>query len=1100
LHAQQVGISFHHIGIESGLSQSTVLSSLQDSRGFMWFGTFDGLNKYNGKDFTIYYPDENNDKTISSGTIYSMCEGKDGLIYIATSGGGLNVYNPDTEKFTFYFADSSKNSVVSNSLYYVISASDSTIWIATYDGVSHYYPKTHTFKNYPFGEKRSYGYPKHTALSLYEDDNHIIWIGTYGGLYQYKFDVDGFIPFDNKASGDNNFNANVIVQITKGFKNNLLLATNHGAYSFNLTTHQFKSFYPGNYKISSILVDSKNTIWVGTAENGLIRMESQGENPEIKQIQSNNSTLPDNNIRSIYEDYDHNVWIGLSGFGLAYLNLNHKPFYHIYSSPNENSLPGNSIFGIAEDNFKNVWIGTLSGLSYWDRKKNTFINFTVESKINHIIDNRVWETYFDKQDNTLWIGTSNGLSNYNPQTKETQNYYHNPKDSTSVSSNEIFCINSDKMNRIWVGTYNGLNRFDNKHHTFVDYYKSDSSNSLTSNVINYILSDREGRLWICTEDGLNQYNFEKNDFVAYFSSRDKKGGSSLEVLYLTEDSEGNLWLSTHKGLLKFNPQTGEHQLFGLSDGLPNLSLYGSIEHGDDIWFTSNQGLSRINKKSYRIINYDITDGLQSNEFNIATRKLSDGLMMFGGINGITTFYADSIKETALVPPLYFTKLYLNGQKINIGEELNGYIPLKETINKVKRIELSYKEKLINIEFVALDYSAPEKINYAYRLIPISPDWVSLGKKNNVNFTNLRNGKYRLEIRSTNTDQTWVENVNVLDIIIHPPIYETVWAYLLEIVLLALGIVWFVRNRVNRIESEKIKLEQIVKERTEEIQAQKEEIEAQRNLASEQRDKITEQKAELEHFNEALEEKVRIRTKELVEAKLKAEESDRLKSAFLSNMSHEIRTPLNAIIGFSDLLLFPDIDFNEKRHFIELIKTNGSTLLNLLNDIIDISIIESGQLQVRRKKIDLVNLTDEIYTSFLSDKQLMGKKELKFRLSGPSEKSIEVETDPFRLTQILNNLIDNAIKYTTQGEIALSYKKEGTMILFTVRDTGIGIHPDAKNFIFERFYKMQDGDKNPYRGGGLGLAISRSLVEALGGQIWVDSELGKGSTFYFTISG
>jgi signal transduction histidine kinase len=534
--------------------------------------------------------------------------------------------------------------------------------------------------------------------------------------------------------------------------------------------------------------------------------------------------------------------------------------------------------------------------------------------------------------------------------------------------------------------------------------------------------------------------------------------------------------------------------------LVNRFTYAAIEDADYLWVSTNKGLACVNLINNTLKYFEVGDGIQSNEFNPPALKLDDNMILFGGINGITGFYTAQIeKDINRVPKLYFTSLKVDGQLIEVGKPVErSKHNIRKQLEYAGRLRLEPHEKILSLEFAALEYFAPERIKYFYRILPNSTNWIPLKDQNFVTFVNLNPGQYTLQVRSTNSDDQLVDNIRTLNIIVDPPYYQTFW-FIALCILLVSGLVFLaIRMRFIGLQRNTIVLEKEVMERTKKIETQKREIEIQRNIASHQRDKITEQRDQLERLMQNLELKVKERTLELEIAKFKAEESDRLKSAFLSNMSHEIRTPMNAIIGFSELLLEQTFDPDEKQGFAELIRSNGDHLLNLLNDIIDISMIESGQLKLVPSRINFNDLISDVYLNFKRHQTLIAKQGKVNFILKPLSQNISLYTDPLRVKQVLYNLVSNAIKFTAEGTIEMGYEINGSMLHVYVQDSGIGIAPENQKYVFERFRKIDGGKRNLYGGFGLGLTISRNLIESLGGRIWLESYVGKGTTFYFTL--
>jgi signal transduction histidine kinase/ligand-binding sensor domain-containing protein len=1085
----------HNLTIDDGLPQSSVLSIYQDNNGFIWFSSYDGVSRFDGKNLTVFNAESDNKYNLNNGSIYRICGDDFNNIYFATYGGGLNVYNSQTETFEYFTTASTDSAkIVSNTLYDVYKSRDNTIWIAACDGVSQFFPETKTFKSYACSKTSNKLFPNFSAQCVTEDAKGNIWFGTYGGgIVKFNREKEVFTSYYNNLTKGNSYSDNIINKIILLDSEHLLVATHGGVFDFHISDSTYSRFNNISEPSTFLLKDNNNDIWVATTESGMLHFDSEGKNTILQAEAENKTGLPENRINTIFQDRQGIYWLGLHSYGVAYFSNSPNQFYHYCYEEKSNAIIGNEVYGLAEDANKNIWIGTLDGLSIFNPQTRTFKNLKAGESDKTISENRIWSLKYDTA-GYMWIGYANGAGRYDFDSETFTTYHHNPNDSTTLPSNEVITFGIDKDNNVWVGCYGGLARFNKNTETFTNYNKVlNDAQAFNRDIIWNVYSDSKKRLWVGTGKGLFRFNFDKNIFVKYpVSDTSKSLLDNIEISAIHEDPDGFLWLATPKGLIRFNPENETLLQYGTKDGLPNSVIYSMLEYDSDLWFATNKGLCKLNRNNNHIAIYDVADGLQSNEFNSACLQTSDSIFLFGGINGITVFDPKSIKSYKKTPQLYFTKLSLNGSEIKPFMDRYNYIPLKEPIADTKTLKLSYQEKLLQIEFAAIDFISAKKIRYAYRLLPNTKDWIPLKNLNLVTFTNLSPGKYKLEVRSTDNEMVWTDNTIRLNIIIHPPFYQQTWFYLLESLLFALLVLWYIRRRTLRVKIVNVRLEKMVIERTNEINAQKEELKTQR-------DRISEQKSKLEHFAEELELKVQKRTAQYKAAKERAEESDRLKSAFLANMSHEIRTPMNAIIGFSELLMHTSLQANEQLNYIELINTNGNALLTLLNDIIDISIIESGKVYLKYENINAFELLSEIVLSLQKKKELIEK--LQVRLVMPAEKldkTIQINTDRTRLSQIIYHLIDNGIKYTSKGLVSIEFTMEQDFLVFCIKDTGIGIVPQQIERIFDRFHKLNDNHTNPYRGSGLGLAISKSLVELLGGQLWVQSVPQVGSTFYFTI--
>jgi signal transduction histidine kinase len=497
--------------------------------------------------------------------------------------------------------------------------------------------------------------------------------------------------------------------------------------------------------------------------------------------------------------------------------------------------------------------------------------------------------------------------------------------------------------------------------------------------------------------------------------------------------------------------------------------------------------------------YSENDGILSNEFNPPAIRTKDGLLLFGTVKGVTAFYPDSINAVSYSPPLVFTDLKVNNSSIRPGQVVLNKVLLDKAINRVTTLNFSYRIREFTIEFASLEYSSPEKIKYRYKIDEFGDDWIDIGNKDFISFTGLMPGTYHLHITGTNSDGIWSDKAKPLKIVIQPPWWKTRLFILLAIIVAAALTVGFIRYRIWRLKRDKASLEKLVSMRTLEVEKQNREIKAQHEEIKSQKEYIEEQNVLLEKHRDRLEDLVEERTRELTQAKEKAEESNRLKTAFLQNLSHEIRTPLNAIMGFSELLHRQEYHDEEKDGFTDIIINSSRQLLSIMNNILTISSLETGQEKTDKKVVIISDIIDELVPVF---RPVAINKGLIFNVKHPENenliKTMLLITDEHMLQQVLHHIINNAFKFTQKGSIEVGYTINDDCVRFHIKDTGIGIHPEFIGKIFDRFRKGETYKSIEDWGTGLGLSIAKAYVELLGGKIWVESAPGKGSTFYFTI--
>ncbi len=1078
----------YNFSIDNGLSQNTVTCIIKDKRGFIWLGTEDGLNRYDGIEVTIFSESENKTIGLINSSITCLLEDTlNNLIYIGTNGGGLSVFNPKRETFKHYRYDKSNNCILSDFVYGLSIDKNGKVWIATAYGVSCLEPKGGIFNNYTANEDEKGRFPYVGAIKVFIDSDDVIWIGTYGkGIVRIDKETDSYQVYPCSFGKQEHYNNNIVEDIEQDVNPDILLvATDSGFYRFNKKTGEYGQGQFEGVLINDIELGPDDDIWLSSSAQGLMHITKDNRVTKYVKNPHDIHTLKENYLKCLYLDEREHLWIGTKSNGFIHLNISDNQFKHYYQTNNEEGVNGHSVFSLEKDAKGNVWIGTIEGLSIWNTVTDKIEKYYPLGKGKSV---SVWAMFHDVND-ILWIGTTRGLIRHNIATGENKTYVYVEGDANSLPNNEVYAIERDVKGHLWVGTAYGLARLNEKKDQFDCYYYAPEDGALSYNRVWDIHCDTNGILWVATNSGLNIYQPLEDSFKRLYKGDDTHGLTSSNVLSIYEDLKGRIWLATDNGINQVTSDLKVVMKIGLKEGLSNNYTYRILENNNELWISSNKGIDRVNLNTNEVVNYDVQDGLQSNEFNPAANSLDDGRFLFGGLNGFNVFHPDSIQQSVFEPPIYFTSLELYGKKVSVRDTTNwDDIEIRSSLIEASSISFAPNERFFTLDFAALDYQGPSQIQYFYRMLPDSKEWIPIGNQRQLTFINLRAGKYQLEIQSTNAEGHLCNNSKRIDIKVNPPLWEEKWFILMCTLLIAMLVYFFVRYRMHRLKKDKDILEQRVWERTKEIQNQ-------RNIANHQRDEIARQKAELEDFARKLESKVEKRTVELVKAKEAAEASDRLKSAFLSNMSHEIRTPMNAIMGFSELLLNNSFSNDERMDFARLIRTNGDNLLHLLNDIIDISMIESGQLKMIRSEVEVTALVKDVFETFKTSKSLLDKTSIKYQLEC-QEEPITILSDAFRIRQILNNLISNAIKFTKSGYIKVSVKVINNHVLINVEDSGIGISLNHQSRIFDRFLKIENSTDNLYAGNGLGLTITKNLVELLHGKIGLESELGVGTSFYF----
>lgn len=854
LHCQTTDISFERISIKEGLSQSSVFAITQDKKGFMWFGTAEGLNKYDGFAFTIYKPDKNDENAISDNWIKCLFVDMSGQLWIGTEDNGINRYDYENDYFIKLKHDEKKpESLSDNKVTSIVEGQEGKIWIGTSNGLNCYDKKSKQVVRYYYNDNEENSLSDNEILSLQKSQNGLLWIGTKNkGLNCFDPKNKTFKHFIFSKSEDE-AGINQINDICCDpfySKDILWLATSNGLLRFNHQTGEIKKYQNDISDKNSICsnqtltlkLDSNGELWIGTAGGGLARIHNKDKDTGRFQNFSHNpidqSSLSKNQVYALFEDKSGVLWAGTQGGGINKTKRSHFLHYRNLES-SQKGLRHNSVWSIFIDSKNNLWIGYEYELNCFKEGKY----FTREyQRYTHNPDNNYGSNSYGFtsicEDNLgfIWLGTrKGGLNRLDPSTGTFKYYENNPTDSNSLIFNYVRKLYKDSRGRIWIGTAQGLSMFmptkegNIKFNNFVNI--PDDSTSLSWNRVNSVIEDQNKTIWIGTSGGgLNQV-VENNGKISFkrfpYGTDNKAVLNDRYVISMNIDNNGTLWVGTYDGGLNkaIADKNGNLSFvhYTTEQGLPNNVIYGIlVDKQNELWLTTNKGLSEFNPQAETFKNFDEFDGLQSNEFNRgAFYKASDGRMFVGGINGLNAFYPSKVTTNKYIPPVSLTDFKVLNKSVKHAKNA----PIKQHISIAPLVELSYQDYIFTFEFVALSYIAHSKNKYAYMMEGFDKSWIYTdASRRYATYTNMPGGEYTFRVIASNNDGVWNEQGVAIKVIVHPPFWKTWWFITLCITLILGAIFTWYSIRIRNIKRQKEKLEKTVKERTAEVVKQKEQIE------------------------------------------------------------------------------------------------------------------------------------------------------------------------------------------------------------------------------------------------------------------------------------
>ncbi len=816
-------IRFQRLSIEEGLSQSVVIAIAQDRTGFLWLGTADGLNRYDGYGFTVYRPNPKDPNSLSDSWITALLADPDGSLWIGTGQGGLNRYDPKTGKFTRYQNDQKdQSSLTSGTVNAIYRDQESNLWVGTTSGLNRFNASTSTFTHFVHSDSSPSSISHDTVTTIYQDSAGRLWFGTNKGLNLYDPANETFSHYTSTSSDPSTLSHNTIAGVVEDRQGDLWVGTKKGLNRFDPATGRFTRYRNDSAQINSLisesinslLLDSNGMLWIAT-NAGLDRYD-----PAASQFRHyRNNPLVANSLSvdvvfSAFEDREGVLWFGTWGGGVNKYDPAQNQFAFYRNEPgNSNSLRNGGVFPIFSDQDGTTWIGVYNnGLERFNPLTGKFTHFANDPQNPDSLGSQsVWSILRDRQ-GILWLGTSNGLDRFSESTGKFIHHRHDEADPNSISDGLILALYEDHEGNLWVGSQSGLDRYDARSGSFIHYSNADNKDSKTPQNVSHISEDSLGNLWISTSRaGLYSFNPHSTGFQHFVHDvEDENSITSNMGLWTYPDAQNNIWIATAGGgLNKYNPASGTFTLYTDQQGLANNFVYCILpDDQGSLWMGTNHGLSKFDPTKQTFQNYNTEDGLQSNETNSnACARAADGSLYFGGLAGFNHFFPAQVRASSYQPPVVITALTREGKALPVGA-----VP-----ESLRDLTLKWPQNAFEFEFTSLSFSQPQRAQFAYMLDGFDADWNMLGFQRDGRYTNLPGGDFVLRLRTSNGDGAWTESTQPVHISVVPPFWQAWWFISLSALVIVAGVFGAYQLRVQAVEAQKNELERQVKERTLEIE-------------------------------------------------------------------------------------------------------------------------------------------------------------------------------------------------------------------------------------------------------------------------------------------